>query len=134
VDDHRHVGDRGGEPAATDELTGHPPDCRRGAGGAGSAAEHPDLVIGGQEPRDHAAAEGAAVAGDQDRLVHGQDLPVRKLDTGRRWSVTRPAPPTATTTSHRAVLVIGVSIWLVRTGLKLLSPLAGRAVGSVEPA
>src|SRR5215217_5668371 len=82
VDDHRHVGDRGGEPAAADELAGYPPDGGRGAGGAGSAAEHPDLVAAGQEPVDHAAAEGAAAAGDQDWLVHGQDLPVR-LDTGR---------------------------------------------------
>jgi len=82
VDDHRHVGDRG-EPAAADELTGHPPDGGRCAGRAGSAAEHPDLVVGGQEPGDHPAAEGAAAAGDQDWLVHGQDLPVRKLDTGR---------------------------------------------------
>jgi len=51
--------------------------------GAGSAAEHPDLVVGGQEPVDHAAAEGAAAAGDQHRLAHGDDLPVRKLDSGR---------------------------------------------------
>jgi hypothetical protein len=33
-------------------------------------------VVGGQEPGVHAAAEGAAAAGDQDLLVHGQDLPV----------------------------------------------------------
>jgi hypothetical protein len=88
VDDHPRAGDRLDEAVAAEEVAGHPSDVGRRTGRAGLAAEHPDLVAGGQQPADHAAAEDAATAGDQNRLAHGQDLAVRKLDKtgfGSMW-------------------------------------------------
>jgi hypothetical protein len=67
VDDHPHAGDRLDEAVAAEEVAGHPPDVGRCAGRAGAAAEHPDLVAGGPQPRYDLAPQAAGAAGDQDR-------------------------------------------------------------------